>query len=127
MDTDSERLMAEGIKTGVNAFNKLKTDWGQDNNRIDRTVCHQVGGRHREAMLAAMDLDIAKDSITYPQLGNTGSVALPLTVARAANSGEFETGNRVAMLGIGSGINSVMLGTTWGETLIAGNLGDLDT
>ena len=31
-------------------------------------------------------------------------------------------GNRVAMLGIGSGINSVMVAAEWGDTLVTGNL-----
>jgi len=126
MDTDSERLMAEGIKTGVAAFEKLKDQWGPDHDRIDRTIGHQVGSRHREAMLSAMDLDPVKDCVTFPMLGNTGSVALPLTVARAAHTGEIKSGDHVAMLGIGSGINSVMLGATWGETVVAGNIGELE-
>ncbi len=125
MDTDSERLMAEGIKTGVAAFEKLKSEWGRANDEISRTICHQVGSRHRETMLAAMGLSPATDSVTYPWLGNTGSVALPLTVAHAAQTGEIKAGDQVAMLGIGSGINSVMLGATWGATKVAGNIGDL--
>jgi len=125
MDTDSERLMAEGIKTGVAGFEKLKAEWGRQPSQIDRTVCHQVGSRHREAMLASMNLSTETDSVTFPRLGNTGSVALPLTVAHAAHSGEIKRDDQVAMLGIGSGINSVMLGVKWGETSVAGNIGDL--
>jgi len=125
MDTDSERLMAEGIKVGVAAFEKLKTQWGRDRNGIDRTIGHQVGSRHREAMLSAMGLESANDCVTFPKLGNTGSVALPLTVAHAASTRQIKSGDHVAMLGIGSGINSVMLGATWGETAVAGNIGEL--
>jgi 3-oxoacyl-[acyl-carrier-protein] synthase-3 len=120
MDTDSERLMAEGIRTGIAGFEKLTTAWGRDRRDVDATVCHQVGSRHREAMLAAMQLEPKRDSITFPFLGNTGSVALPLTIAHAAEHGQIKTGDQVAMLGIGSGINSVMLGATWGDTQIAG-------
>lgn len=125
METDSEKLMAEGIATGVAAFEKLlrESDWERDD--IDRSVCHQVGTRHRAAMLDAMGLPQARDSVTYPQLGNTGSVALPLSIAAAAQRGEVQAGDRVAMLGIGSGINSVMLAATWGKTPVAGNLDQL--
>jgi 3-oxoacyl-[acyl-carrier-protein] synthase-3 len=122
MDTDSERLMAEGIATGVSAFEQLQAEWCKDNPVIDRTVCHQVGSRHREAMLAAMGLDPKFDGVTFPKLGNTGSVALPLTLAASAAAGEITKEDRVALLGIGSGINSVMLGTQWNETKIAGNI-----
>ncbi len=125
MDTDSERLMAEGIATGVAALDQLLGETGWTREQIDRTVCHQVGTRHREAMLAAMSLPIERDSVTFNQLGNTGSVALPLTVAAAAMRGQLGDGHRAAMLGIGSGINSVMLATEWRQTRVAGNLESL--
>lgn len=122
METDSEKLMAEGIATGAAAFEKLlaESGWGRDS--VDRSICHQVGTRHRAAMLDAMGLSIERDSVSFPQLGNTGSVALPLTVAAAADRGDLSRGDRVAMLGIGSGINSVMLTARWGSTPIAGNI-----
>ena len=125
METDSEKLMAEGIATGVAAFEKLQQEWKVNLEDINRSVCHQVGSRHREAMLAAMSLSIETDCVTFPKLGNTGSVALPLTVAHAAKSDQLQRDNTLAMLGIGSGINSVMLGATWGETEVAGNISEL--
>ena len=113
--------MAEGIATGVAALNELlqQSSWTRD--QIDRSVCHQVGSRHRIGMLEAMQLPETNDSVTFPALGNTGSVALPLTVAAAAATGELSAGDRTAMLGIGSGINSVMIAAKWGETAIAGD------
>ena len=122
MATDSERLMAEGIATGVAAFERLLQETGWERSSIGRSVCHQVGARHRVAMLEAMGLEVARDSITFPQLGNTGSVALPLTLAAAAARGEIQQDDRTVLLGIGSGINSVMLATTWKKTRVAGNL-----
>jgi 3-oxoacyl-[acyl-carrier-protein] synthase-3 len=116
MDTDSERLMAEGIATGVAAFEKLLTESAWSRHCIDRSVCHQVGARHREAMLQAFGLSTDRDSITYDELGNTGSVALPLTLAAAARRKELLPRARVALLGIGSGINSVMLAMEWDAT-----------
>jgi 3-oxoacyl-[acyl-carrier-protein] synthase-3 len=125
MDTDSEKLMAEGIATGASAFEQLlsASSWKRDS--VDRTICHQVGSRHRQAMLEAMGLPMERDSVTFPQLGNTGSVALPLTLAAAQTRGELQPGDRVAMLGIGSGINSVMLASTWQNVPVAGNLTSL--
>ncbi len=126
MDTDSEKLMAEGIATGVDAFSRLLDECGWQPSDIDRTVCHQVGARHRTAMLEAMGLDVARDTVTFPLLGNTGSVALPLTLAAAARRQDVREGDQVAMLGIGSGINSVMLAAIWGRTTVGGNLNLLD-
>jgi acyl-CoA:acyl-CoA alkyltransferase len=66
-----------------------------------------------------MGLPVDRDSLTFDRLGNTGSVALPLTLAHAASKQEIRTGHHVAMLGIGSGINSVMMSALWGQTRVA--------
>ena len=118
METDSEKLMAEGIATGAAAFEKLLAESGWQRSEIDRSICHQVGTRHRAAMLEAMGLPIERDSVSFPTLGNTGSVALPLTLAQAAKSEILRPQDRAAFLGIGSGINSVMMASVWGETKI---------
>ena len=122
MDTDSERLMAEGIRTGIAAFERLLETTGWTREQIDRSICHQVGSRHRAGMLEAMGLDPQRDSITFPKLGNTGSVALPLSLAWAAKSGELSVNDRTALLGIGSGINSVMLAAQWQDVSVGGNI-----
>ncbi len=51
-------------------------------------------------------------------LGNTGSVALPITMAMAAEQGLLTAGDQVALLGIGSGINSLMIGLDWQHSLV---------
>ena len=122
MDTDSEKLLHEGIATGVAAMEKFlpESDWSRAD--IDRTVCHQVGGKHRAMMLAALGLNIDRDTATFPWMGNTGSVALPIALAVAAHQNDIAVGDRVAMLGIGSGINSVMVAANWDQTVVVGNL-----
>jgi len=42
-------------------------------------------------------------------MGNVGSVACPLALADAFAKGVAKTGQRVALLGIGSGLSSVMV------------------
>ena len=60
-----------------------------------------------------MGLDPAIDYTTLEVLGNTGSVALPITTALGIERGHVQPGDHVALLGIGSGINVVMLGVDW--------------
>ena len=42
-----------------------------------------------------------------------GTVSLPLTLAIAAEREEILTGERVGLLGIGSGLNCLILGVEW--------------
>ena len=121
MHTDSEALMREGIRTGQQTFERFLAQSGWSAGDIDRTICHQVGGAHRTSLLETLQLDEANDFASFPWLGNTGSVALPITLAVAAEQQFLEPDQKLALMGIGSGINCLMLGARWGETPVAGN------
>jgi 3-oxoacyl-[acyl-carrier-protein] synthase-3 len=113
MQTDSEQLMREGIATGVETFTHFMNETGWNPDDIDKTVCHQVGSAHRKQMLESLGLPLERDFATFDWLGNTGSVALPITMAIGLEQGHFRKGDNVGMLGIGSGINCLMLGVSW--------------
>jgi len=119
MQTDSERLLAEGLATGAATFHDFLAASGWSRESIQRSICHQVGGTHRRLMLESLGLKPENDYATFPWLGNTGSVALPITLAMAAERGFLGEKQNVALLGIGSGINSVMLAVEWQRSLTA--------
>lgn len=120
MATDSTELLTQGVQTGVDTFGDFLAATGWSREQIARTVCHQVGVAHRKLMLDSLGLPVERDFATFPWLGNTGSAALPISTARAAEEGHLQPGDRVALLGIGSGINSIMLACEWGATLVQG-------
>ena len=125
MNTDSERLMAEGITTGAATFDDFlnQAEWTRE--QLDKTVCHQVGAAHRKLMCESLGIDPANDFATLDWLGNTGSVALPITLARAAEEGFLDANDNVGMLGIGSGINCIMLGVQWQEARVGGEASEV--
>ncbi len=113
MDTDSERMMHEGIACGAETFDRFLTAMGWRSSEIGQTFCHQVGTAHRKLMLERLGLDAQRDFTTVEWLGNTGSVALPITMALGVEAGRAAAGDKIALLGIGSGINVLMLGVEW--------------
>jgi 3-oxoacyl-[acyl-carrier-protein] synthase-3 len=115
MNTDSEALLTQGVAAAKNCFGEYLAElsWGAPD--ISKTICHQVGRAHRKALFTALGLDVDRDFSTVEHLGNTGSAALPVTAAIAAERGHLGRGDQVAFLGIGSGINVVMLGLDWQE------------
>ena len=127
MQTDSERLMREGIATGVDTFTRFMNETGWNPDDIDKTVCHQVGSAHRKQMLESLGLRTERDFATLEWLGNTGSVALPITMAVGLEQGHFSQGDSIGMLGIGSGINCLMLGVSWQRALAAAGDGSGST
>jgi 3-oxoacyl-[acyl-carrier-protein] synthase-3 len=110
MQTDSEALLVAGIELARETWAAFTSEFGGE---FDRTICHQVGSTHRRKLYEALGLDPAKDFSTFETLGNTGSVALPATLAGAVDAGAVKAGDRVALLGIGSGLNSLMLAVDW--------------
>ena len=113
MQTDSEKLLEAGVETGAMTFADLLEDTNWQRGDVNRSICHQVGGTHRKMMLESLGLSLENDFATFSWLGNTGSVALPSALALASEEGFLRRGDRVAMLGIGSGINSLMIAVDW--------------
>ncbi len=118
MRTDSEELLRRGIAAGASAFERFLAATGWEPDEIDRTFCHQVGVAHRKLMFESLALNPAIDFATLETLGNTGSAALPITMALGVEQGRVSKDDHVAMLGIGSGINCLMLGVDWQQASV---------
>jgi 3-oxoacyl-[acyl-carrier-protein] synthase III len=110
METDSEALLHAGCALAARTWPGLLDAVGWEARQVERVVTHQVGVAHRKALLGALDIDPARDFPTVERLGNIGSVSLPATFALARDAGHLRAGQRVAWLGIGSGLHCAMLG-----------------
>jgi 3-oxoacyl-[acyl-carrier-protein] synthase-3 len=113
METDSEQLLVAGVEVARRTWAQFKTESGWDEKTPNRFVCHQVGSAHRRKLYETLNLELEKDFSSFETLGNTGSAALPATLTRAVEQGAVRAGDKVALLGIGSGINSLMLALEW--------------
>ena len=113
MLTDSEELLVAGIGVATRAWARFVEATGWTAETPDRVITHQVGKAHTRELFAALDLDLAKDFTTFETLGNVGSVSCPITLARAIEDGAYGPGQKAALLGIGSGLSSLMLALEW--------------
>ena len=114
METDSEGLLRAGIALAERTWRKMKGEVGWNNEDVDRVFTHQVGKQHRSALLEKLELDPHLDFPTVERFGNTGAVALPMALAMGLEQDPPPAGTKLALLGIGSGLNSVMLGIECG-------------
>ena len=113
MQTDSEQLLAAGVEVARKTWAEFTTHTGWSPDTPDRIICHQVGSAHRRKLYETLGLNLDKDFSTFATLGNTGSAALPSALALAAEEGAVQDGQKLALLGIGSGINCMMLAIQW--------------
>jgi 3-oxoacyl-[acyl-carrier-protein] synthase-3 len=72
-----------------------------------------VGATHRKTILEAIHMPASKDFTTFQHLGNIGTVSLIITAAIAHEREFLGKGDQVGFLGIGSGLNCLMLGVDW--------------
>lgn len=110
METESEELLHAGIALAKEGHRLFKDEVYPE---VDHVIGHQVGVAHRNLLMETLELDKQKDFITYDRYGNTGSAACPLTLIRAYEAGALKKDGRVAMLGIGSGLHTNMVGALW--------------
>ena len=113
MSTDSVAVLKHGLKLVAHTWDIFlqEMEWTRD--EIDRVICHQIGSLHQNEILKNIDVPPGKDFTTFEHLGNIGTVSLPMTAAIADERGVIERGDKVSFLGIGSGLNCMMLGWEW--------------
>lgn len=113
METHAGDVLKHGVDLGTKTWAAFLAKMGWAKERIDKVICHQVGAGHRDAVLKGFGLAGDQDFSTFPFLGNIGTVSVPITAAIAEEREFLRPGDRVGWLGIGSGLNCLMLGLEW--------------
>lgn len=109
MRTDSHRLFVEGLALAVETWKDARGSFDWDG--IDWFVAHQTSIAHIEAISEALSLEKSRFPLTLPTFGNIGPVALPFTLAHHAD--RFASGDRLLLMGIGSGLNTAYTEVIW--------------
>ena len=110
MRTDSAALMNAGLALIMDLWSESAAEFGWQHG-MDRYVMHQVSLVHTQAVSKSLDLDPAKVPLTFPTRGNLGPAAIPFTLAGVVD--ELSAGDRVLLMGIGSGLNASFSEILW--------------
>ncbi|MBF4633113.1 3-oxoacyl-ACP synthase III [Agreia pratensis] len=109
MFTDAKALLKGGMELVVSAWKDAKRQWSWSH--MDRYIMHQVSSVHTNAIVKAANLDATRVPVTFPLLGNVGPASIPITLAQEAS--KLVRGNRVLLMGVGSGLNTSMMEIAW--------------
>ncbi|HAN71668.1 MAG TPA: 3-oxoacyl-ACP synthase III [Actinobacteria bacterium] len=109
MTTDSKGLLDAGVQLAVDTWTAAaeEFDWSD----LRAYVIHQVSKVHTEAITSALGIDPSRTPVIFPTRGNVGPASIPFTLALHAS--EFSAGDRIACMGIGSGLNSAVIEIEW--------------
>jgi len=110
MRTDLKGLLDAGLDLSLQMWAAVGEDfdWAQG---MTRYVIHQVSKVHIQAICERLAIDPALVPTTFPTRGNLGPASVPFTLAGEQDS--LAGGDRVLLMGIGSGLNVSCLEIAW--------------
>jgi len=110
MITDLKGLLDNGLDLSAALWEEAAEtfDWADG---MDRYVIHQVSQVHTDALCERLGIDQERVPRTFPEFGNIGPASVPFTLAGQVDT--LQRGERVLLMGIGSGLNACCLELAW--------------
>jgi 3-oxoacyl-[acyl-carrier-protein] synthase-3 len=84
---------------------------GLEVSEIDHFVIHQANARILEAVAKRLDIPMDKMVVNIDMRANTSAGTVPIALAEAVHSGRIKAGDKVCMVGFGSGL-------TWAASVV---------
>lgn len=109
----AQELLKAGLMLARQTWGLGQKLLGWTSSNLDFIVGHQVGAKHFSRLFELFGLDPTRTFVTYPFLGNVGPASIPLTLALAVERGLIQPGYRLGLMGIGSGLNCLMMEIEW--------------
>jgi 3-oxoacyl-[acyl-carrier-protein] synthase-3 len=109
MSTDTKGLLVAGMQLARDLWEDAREhfDWAD----MDCYVVHQVSTVHTGRTAKVLGLPTDRIPLTFPTFGNIGPAAVAVTLAKQVEN--LTPGDRVLMMGIGSGLNMTCLELAW--------------
>ena len=109
MSTDAKGLLDAGMAISGAMWRDAQQefDWSD----MDRYVAHQVSQAHTAAMCRTLAIDSDRVPRSFPLRGNMGPASIPFTLATQLDT--LQTGDRVMLMGVGSGLNGCLTELVW--------------
>lgn len=109
MYTDLKGLLDAGLELSEALWTEAAEDF--DWSGMRRYIVHQVSQVHTNAICERLGIDPALVPRTFPERGNIGPASVPITLAGELD--DLLDGDRVLLMGIGSGLNASCLEIAW--------------
>lgn len=111
--TDTKGLLVAGVNLSKDTWAGAQEHLGFSEDDVDEYCLHQVSQRHAEQLAANLQIDLEKALLTVGQFGNIGPASVPIVMSKASDLGRIQSGDRVVLAGIGSGLNCTVGEVIW--------------
>ncbi|MFV2073826.1 MAG: 3-oxoacyl-ACP synthase III [Thermoanaerobaculales bacterium] len=113
MVTRTKELLVAGMELALRTWEHATKVLGWTADAIDHFVFHQVSKVHTEQFAGLLGIDLRKVFRVYPDFGNIGPASVPIVLSKLQELGRLQRGQRIALVGIGSGLNCSMAEVEW--------------
>lgn len=113
MLADAPKLLEEGVLLKHRLYQKAQEELNWESTNFDEFALHQVSNSYLKMSLKNLGIDANKVLSTFPKFGNMGTVSLPFTISLLEDAGRLIPGKKLAILGTGSGLNSMAMNVEW--------------
>lgn len=113
METQAGMLLIHGLELAERTFALAQEELGWHPDVLDQIAIHQVSAVHTSRFAQKLNLDLEKVYEIYRRFGNVGPASIPMVLSKSREEGRLERGHRIALMGIGSGLNCSMMEMIW--------------
>jgi 3-oxoacyl-[acyl-carrier-protein] synthase-3 len=113
MVTDAPKILEAGMDLTLKIHQLAIAELNWNTAQFDEFAIHQIGKVHTKMFRKMLGIESRKLMETYPKYGNMGPASLPFVISKLETTGRLVTSKRLAIVGIGSGLNSMMMDIQW--------------
>ena len=113
METDAARLLVHGLELAEKTFDAAAEHLGWSPTSLDHVAAHQVSATHTARVAERLGIELDRFCKIYPEYGNVGPASIPIALSLLDERGELSDGDRIGLMGIGSGLNCAMMELQW--------------
>ena len=113
MVTDTRSLLIEGIRLAEKTFKAASEQFGWKVEDLAQFVIHQVSQPHTKAFIKTLGIEPTKVMTIFGEFGSIGPASVPIVLSKLNELGRLKKGDRIGLMGIGSGLNCSMAEVVW--------------
>ena len=106
-------MLEAGIELSQRTWSLAQQVLGFTEADVDEYCIHQVSQRHAEQLAKNLQVDLEKALLIVREFGNIGPASVPIVLSKAHQAGRIDSGDRVVLAGIGSGLNCTVAEVIW--------------
>lgn len=112
MRTDTKALLKAGLQLAASAWQECVEEF-QLGDGIAQHFIHQISTVHTVMLCQSLQIDLSTVPQIFPLFGNTGPASLPMVFAKELEKKSIKLGDRLCLMGMGSGLNCSAYEVVW--------------